>query len=265
MRRSALDAGRLGRHKHIVHGLLEIDVTIAQEKIKEIHRLTTEKISFTAFIIYCLGRAIDRHPKLHAYMNWLKQLVIYENVHVIAMIESEVEGERIPMPHLFENVDKASLLDIHKEMRDVQATAKSLPEWRYFKLFYKLPGPFRRLLSKMVLKVPRWFRKYSSPVMVTSIGMFGEGAGWGIPKSSFTLTTTLGGIAKKPWIVEGQVAIREILHLTLSINHDIIDGAPAARFVSDFRRLVESGAGLNKPNILNETIQEWEKGALVTD
>ena len=39
----------------------------------------------------------------------------------------------------------------------------------------------------------------------------------------------LGGIATKPGIVEGRIQIREYLCITVSIDHDIIDGAPAAR------------------------------------
>ena len=244
LRRSSLDAGRLSRHKNIVHGLLEVDVTTACRALDYEHPRNGEQISFTAFIIYCLGKAIKKHKHLHAYMNWRKQLVIFEHVNIVAMIESKLDDIRVPVPHLFKAVDTADLLEIHQEIRYVQAHTKLLPGTRYLRWFYRLPGSLRLLLSTLVLKVPHWFRKYSSPAMVTSVGMFDRAAGWGIPKSSFTLTVTIGGITKKPWIVNGQIAIRDILHLTLSIDHDIVDGAPATRFVHDLRTLIESGAGL---------------------
>jgi pyruvate/2-oxoglutarate dehydrogenase complex dihydrolipoamide acyltransferase (E2) component len=59
-----------------------------------------------------------------------------------------------------------------------------------------------------------------------------------------TLQVTLGGIAEKPGVVEGRIEIREYLSVTISIDHDIIDGAPATRFAQRFKELVESGYGL---------------------
>lgn len=50
---------------------------------------------------------------------------------------------------------------------------------------------------------------------------------------------TVGGLAQKPGVHEGQIAIREYLSLTLSFDHDIVDGAPAARFAKDFKELLE--------------------------
>ena len=67
-------------------------------------------------------------------------------------------------------------------------------------------------------------------VSLTSVGMFGNGVGWGIPVSNHTLQITPGGIGEKPAFVNGQVENREYLCATISIDHDIVDGAPAARF-----------------------------------
>jgi hypothetical protein len=56
----------------------------------------------------------------------------------------------------------------------------------------------------------------------------------------------VGGIAEKPGVVDGRIAVREYLYMTLSFDHDIIDGAPAARFISRMRELIESGYGLRE-------------------
>jgi pyruvate/2-oxoglutarate dehydrogenase complex dihydrolipoamide acyltransferase (E2) component len=61
---------------------------------------------------------------------------------------------------------------------------------------------------------------------------------------NFTLTVAVGGIAQKPGVHEGEIAIREYLDLTVSIDHDVVDGAPAARFVQSLRSLLEAGYGL---------------------
>ena len=46
------------------------------------------------------------------------------------------------------------------------------------------------------------------------------------------------------WIVDGHIAMRDSLSLTISFDHDIIDGAPAARFTKLLKDLIESGYGL---------------------
>ena len=69
MRRFSLDAGYLGKKRHIVHGLIEVDVTEHRKLIKEYERKTGDKLSLTAFIIYCLGKAIQENPHMHAYRN----------------------------------------------------------------------------------------------------------------------------------------------------------------------------------------------------
>jgi len=56
----------------------------------------------------------------------------------------------------------------------------------------------------------------------------------------------LGSIVKKPGIFEGEITPREYLYMTVLINHDVIDGAPAARFISRLTALMEGGYGLTK-------------------
>ena len=45
-------------------------------------------------------------------------------------------------------------------------------------------------------------------------------------------------------MVDGRIEIREYLCLTLSFDHDIIDGAPAARFTQRLKEIIENGYGL---------------------
>lgn len=59
-----------------------------------------------------------------------------------------------------------------------------------------------------------------------------------------TLQLTLGGIARKPGVVEERIEIRDYLDVTISLDHDLVDGAPAARFTQRLRELIESGYGL---------------------
>ena len=89
-------------------------------------------------------------------------------------------------------------------------------------------------------------------VGITAVGMFGKDAGWGIPPALPTLMITLGGIGEKPLIIDGRIATRDFLSLTISFNHDIVDGAPAARFIKRFKELIENGYGLDDFMVTSE-------------
>jgi len=252
MRRFALDAGYLGRRRHIVHGLIEVDVTEARKHIKEYETKTGEKLSFTAFVIFCLSKAIEKNPHMHAYRNWRNQLVIFEDVNINSMVEIERDGKKIPIPHIFKAENRKSYVDIHNEIRSTQKNPRQTVESNFMEWFLVLPAFIRRMFYWVVMRIPHLLRNYSSSVMVTAVGMFGQGGGWGITMPNFTLTVTVGGIAKKPGVVEDRIEIREYLDMTISIDHDVVDGAPMVRFVNHFRELIESGYGLieapSKPN-----------------
>lgn len=81
-------------------------------------------------------------------------------------------------------------------------------------------------------------------VIVTSVGMIGTVNGWLIPYSIHPVCFASGSIVKKPGVVNDVVVIREFLEMTILIDHDVIDGAPAARFVSRLSGLIETGYGL---------------------
>jgi pyruvate/2-oxoglutarate dehydrogenase complex dihydrolipoamide acyltransferase (E2) component len=239
MRRFAFDSGYLGRRRHIVHGLIEVDVTRARENIREHSHATGEKLSFTAFILSCLSKAIEEHPHVHAYRDWRNRLIIYQDINITCMFEVDFGGKRIPIPHVFREMNKRNFGDIHKELRAIQNNPHRSEEARFMRLFLYLPASLRRMFYWIVMKFPQTFRESSSPVMVTAVGMFGTGGGWAITMPNFTLNIGVGGISKKPGVHEGKIKIREFLDLTVSFDHDVVDGAPAARFVQTFRTRLE--------------------------
>jgi pyruvate/2-oxoglutarate dehydrogenase complex dihydrolipoamide acyltransferase (E2) component len=84
-------------------------------------------------------------------------------------------------------------------------------------------------------------------VAVTSVGLFGGGGGWAVAPTNYTVQATVGGISEKPRLVDGELSTREFLHLTVTFDHDVVDGAPATRFVQRLRDLAEDGYGLPDP------------------
>lgn len=246
IRRLMVDGGRMGRQKHTIHGLVEMDVTRARQAIRAHKARTGESLSFTAFILACLGQAIEKNKPIHACRSWRNQLVIFGEVDVSTLFEVEVDGRKLIRPHILRAVNKKTFRDLHAEIRAFQAEHEGSREAAFIRWFVRLPGVVRRLFYGMLFKNPYWQKDYFGTVILSSIGMFGSGAGWGIPVPNHTLQVTLGGIAEKPGVVEGQIAIREYLSVTISFDHDVVDGAPAARFTQQFKELVESGFGLSE-------------------
>jgi pyruvate/2-oxoglutarate dehydrogenase complex dihydrolipoamide acyltransferase (E2) component len=244
VRRFSLDAGYLGRRRHIIHGLIEVDVTLARSILSAHRARTGERLSFTAYVIACLSKALESNHHLRAHRTWRERLLMFDDLNITAMIEAERKGKRFPMPHVFEAVNTKSYLEVHEELRAAQLSPEATGEARFMRWFLVLPAFLRHWFYRIITRMPQLLPAYSSSVMVTAVGMFGSGGGWGVPVANFTLTVTVGGLSEKPGVHDGEIAIREYLDLTVSIDHDIVDGAPAARFVQEFRELLESGFGL---------------------
>jgi pyruvate/2-oxoglutarate dehydrogenase complex dihydrolipoamide acyltransferase (E2) component len=62
----------------------------------------------------------------------------------------------------------------------------------------------------------------------------------------------VGGIVERPILVDGHIEAHEFLNLTLSFDHDVVDGGPAARFAQRLKELIESCYGLVEPGSLIE-------------
>ena len=82
-------------------------------------------------------------------------------------------------------------------------------------------------------------------VMITSLGMIGRINGWFIHKSVHPISFGIGSILKKPAVIDNTIAVREILNMTILLDHDVMDGAPMVRFLNDLTKYIESGAEIN--------------------
>jgi pyruvate/2-oxoglutarate dehydrogenase complex dihydrolipoamide acyltransferase (E2) component len=246
IRRLMEDGGRLARQKHIIHGLVEIDVTCARQALREHKSRTGETLSFTAFVIACLGRAVDMNRHMQACRDWRNRLVIFDDVDVNTMFEVEEAGRKVIRPHIIRAANGKTFWEIHAEIRAFQAGHAAGKEAKFIDWFILLPGFIRRLFLAAVHQSPHWLKEMNGTVALSAVGMFGSGGGWGIPSVSKTLQVTLGGIAEKPAFVGDRVEKREFLCVTLSFDHDIVDGAPAARFTQRLKELLESGYGLGE-------------------
>ena len=129
-----------------VHGLVELDVTEARRRIRTIEEETGERLSFTAFVAFCLARAIDDHPHVNAYRDWRGRVHVFDEVDVNVLVETTVRGERIGVPHVLRGADRRSLRSLHDEIRTAQESPDPTGLSRWGAMALRLPGFVRRLV-----------------------------------------------------------------------------------------------------------------------
>ena len=234
--------------RHMVHALLELDVTEARRLVREREPSPGERLSFTAFLVASLARAIDADRRLHACRDWRGRLVLFDEVDVVTLVEPSAGA--VAIPHVVRRANRRTVEELHREIRAVQAAPSSSAQrsGRLARLSAFTPGFLRRLFFRVLRRSPRRLKAAAGTTLLTSVGMFGAGAGWAIGIVPLhTLCLTVGGVSLRPGVVDGRVEPRELLPVTVSVDHDLVDGAPAARFVARLREIVEGAEVLRHP------------------
>jgi hypothetical protein len=251
-RRVMINLLNFAEPKHCMYGLLEVDVTVARQFIEEHKSCTGETLSFTGFLTLCLAQAVEEDKAVQAYLKGREQLVLFDDVDVGLMVERKIGEKSDVMGHVIRGANRKTYREIHEEIRSVQSEpvppGRGMPGW--FRSVILLPWPLSRLFRALLGMVTRYdpviVTSMAGTVGITAVGMFGEGhSGWGIFPTPQVLGLVAGSIAWKPAIVDGRIEPREILHLTVMFDHDVIDGAPAARFTRRLVELIECGYGLD--------------------
>ena len=253
-RQLTFDLGKIGREKHHIKALLEVDVTEARRKIKQ-NRQAGTKISFTAWFIKVVADCVALHPPISG-INRPKsnKVVVFDDVDISIVVEKDVNGTRVPLPYVIRKADQKTFFQIHAEIEAAKSQAYE-DEGDYvlgkknnplgMKLFVNLPQWLRLALMRvLIFNNPQRVKDMMGTVVITTVGMVGHTRGWIIPFSMHPLSLSLGSLNVQPSVHQGEIQKREILHLTVLIDHDVIDGMPAARFVDDLVKKLEIGFGI---------------------
>ncbi len=234
--------------KHRMIGLFEADVTDSRRKLQQYKQESGESLSFTGWIASCVGKAVGEHKQVHALMIG-KKFIIFDDVNIAILIETVIEGKAYPINYILKAADKKTLLEINNEIRNAQKKREEdyteAKENRGMKLLLTAPKFLRNLLFwRKVRKDPKFISERMGTVTVTSVGMFARSGGWAIPLGLHAVSIAVGGISEKPGFVGDKVERREYLSLSVTLDHDVVDGAPATRFVSRLVELLEEGYGI---------------------
>ena len=237
-RRAVTAAVRAGRRIVPMHGLLEVDVTDA-------HRLLAghqPRLSMTAFVVASVARAVAAHPEVHAYRDWRGRLVRHRHVDVQTLVEVPTEQGPFGLVHVVRDADIRSVADMSTEIGGVKAEMASTGAGRALQrlapIVGRVPGSFSAMYAVMGRSVRA--HQLTGTVQVTAVGMFAGGGGFAIaPPTLASVLVVVGGLSRRPRVVGDEIAVRDVLDLTVTIDHNVVDGAPATRFGADLRRRME--------------------------
>jgi hypothetical protein len=249
VRQLVVDAGRASGRRHSIHGLFEVDVTSARQALRAHRRDTGEDLSFTAFVVGCIARAVAADPAVQAYRDLRGREVIFPEVDVALPIEVELDGVPFAFTHVLRDAGRRTVRELHDEIRAVHADPTLSPSVRketWARAYLLVPAVLRIGLLDALHRLPYRQRALAGTIGVTAVGMFAGGGGWGIAFQLHTLSIVIGGITVRPALCAGQLVEREWLQLTVSVDHDVVDGAPAARFVNHLRALLTTADGLGE-------------------
>lgn len=236
---ASFDICAVSKLKHYVSVILEVDITDSRKKVKE---LKTEglKITFFGWLLKGIATAIKKHPASAASLKNKREIIIFNSVTISTIIEKEIDGIKVPIPLIIKNADTKSAQDISLEVESAKkedanrdTIVLNKKRNRVEGLYYMLPGFLRRAVWRYILGNPKFAYEKMGNVAVSSLGMSGNVNAWFIHKSIHPISFGIGSVTKKPIVINNSVEVREVLNMTILLDHDVIDGVPMAKFVRD--------------------------------
>ena len=178
IRRAYVDVLREGHRRHIIHGLVEVDVTRARSTIRDQPvEEDDDRLSFTGFLVACVGRAVDEDRMLHAHRWGRRKLILFDEVDVNLQLEQlDHGGNRIVQSRSIRAANHKTVEEISDDIREAQqigdADRRRLQGTLWF---LTLPVLIRSVIWRAVMKRPWWTKRFGGTGAVSSVGMFGIG------------------------------------------------------------------------------------------
>lgn len=232
------------RSKNIIHCLAKADVTEPRRMIRTHFDSTGEKLSFTAHVVKCLAEVISDHRQLNSFIRH-NRLIMLEDMNISVLVEREFEGENVPEPVCIQHADRKNYQTIGTEIREAGLKKpERLGDLAGMGWIRFIPAFLLKSFVRIADRSTRLAKKYGK-VAVTAVGMFSREPVWFIPHGSATVLITVGSIEKRLVSWDGKQEEREYLCITGSFDHNIVDGAPAARFMNQLLETLRTAPLLN--------------------
>ena len=242
-REKVVDLLTEGAKKHIIYIQFDSDIDVLRRKQHEL-KSHDRSISLTAVLIYCYAHCISQHKEIQAIRKGTNKLVIFEDVDVAVTIEREMEQTQQPIIYIVRKANEKDLLTIQEELIGAknQTLGKDFATDRKQVIFFSLPRFLRKIVVKFVRSSPTQWKNIAGTAGFTSIGMYGEGNLSLFPITPTTITLAVGSVAPRPVIKDGMIITHDYLNMVMCSDHDIIDGGPLTRFITNFKTFLQDFA-----------------------
>jgi pyruvate dehydrogenase E2 component (dihydrolipoamide acetyltransferase) len=188
---------------------LDIDMDNAIKARKSMNAIEGVKISFNDIVVKAVAMSLRLHPAINS--SWLGD-VIRRNHHVhIGVAVAVDEGLLVPVVRF---ADTKGLQQIGNEVRDYAQKAKDKK-----------------------LQPSDW---EGNTFTISNLGMFGIEAFTAIVNPPDSCIMAVGGIKEIPVVKNGQVVPGNVMKVTLSCDHRVVDGASGAAFLQTFKNYMEN-------------------------
>lgn len=167
------------------------------------------KLTYLAFFVKAVVAGLKKFPYLNASLDETSDEIVLKKFYNIGIAVDTEEGLMVPV---IKNADQKSIFEIANVIEDLSNRARS----KSLTMEDLTGGSFT----------------------ITNYGAVGASFGVPIIKHPEAGILGVGAITKKPVVLEDEIVIREILPLSLSFDHRIIDGADAGRFVAEVKKLI---------------------------
>ena len=185
---------------------INMDATIAARTV--VNETAPVKISFNDFIVKAVALALKQHPKVNS--SWLGD-IIRENHHVnIGIAVAVDEGLLVPVLRF---ADGLSLDEISVSVKEFAKKAKDKK-----------------------LQPSDW---EGSTFTISNLGMFGIDSFTAIINPPDACILAVGGIAQEPVVKNGQIVPGNVMNVTLSCDHRVVDGATGSAFLQTLKAYLE--------------------------
>jgi pyruvate/2-oxoglutarate dehydrogenase complex dihydrolipoamide acyltransferase (E2) component len=226
----AYDAIRKG---HNMYALLELDVTDIRQRLRS-QRKEGQKTSFFGFLLNAIAKAVEDNKELN-HIRCGKKIYYFEEVDIDTAIELKLNGISIPRKYIIRNAARKTIEEITLEIEDAKKN------WKESGIAGE-DDKWALAWIKLASILPKWYLKFVFRRFSNQPFKIKQRSGFAIPYiegGNRPLSFAIGSIVKKPGVINSRIKIREYLSLTICINHDLVDGAPAARFVTRLRQRIE--------------------------
>jgi pyruvate dehydrogenase E2 component (dihydrolipoamide acetyltransferase) len=187
---------------------MEIDMDKAIEARNSLNEVSPVKISFNDLVVKAAAAALKQHPAVNS--SWLGDKIRYNNQVNIGIAVAVEEGLLVPVVR---NADQKTLSQIAGEVKDLGGKAKSKK-----------------------LQPSDW---EGNTFTISNLGMFGIDEFTAIINSPDACIMAVGGIKQTPVVKNGQIQIGNVMKVTLSCDHRVVDGAVGSAFLQTFKKLLE--------------------------